>query len=144
MDFVALRAIAQSNHSYAPTPWVLGREQIEMIIKKTRDSNSAILDMMSDEDRKAVLADPSWWSADAYTECEAVNPLKPPAAQPEAMLSLGADLLRMLRRAMYVVSKHNLLDELDEPLPPNWLPPAHAKEAGSAPTPSRASSRLTL
>ena len=144
-DFIALRAIAHSEHSYTPTPWVLDMDQVTMILKRTRQSNMAILDMMSEEDRNAVIADPAWWDAGAYTRCSRVDPFQLPAAAPEDLLPMGADLMRLLRRAMWVVARNGLLGELDNPLPPHWSPeretPCHgngnavakAKDLGATP-----------
>lgn len=134
-DFIALRAISQSEHRYSSTPWVLGPAQISMILERTRESNLAMLELMSPEDKKAVLDDPAWWDAGAYANCVRTNPMELPPATPEELLPLSADLMRLLRRAMRVVSAHGLLHELDEPLPPNWLPPDPAGRPARKPRP---------
>jgi|GEM_PF-2462027 len=115
-DFIAGRILSPSRRSYTPTPWVLGPRQIETILRRTKKSNLKLIELMSPSDREAVLADPSWWSVDAYQGYEKVNANIAPKTAPGDMIALSADLFRGLNASVGLLSKHGLLRELDAEL----------------------------
>lgn len=112
-DFVVSRVLSVSTHRYSSTPWVLGPKRIEQILKRTKDSNLKLLELMSPSDREAVLADPSWWSADAYQGLQRVDADIAPRAAPGDMTALSVDLFRGLNASVGVLAERGLLPELD-------------------------------
>jgi len=113
-DFLATRAVAQSEFSYRGTPWVLSPEHIDLIIERTRETNLELLGFMDASDRTRIENDAAWWAADAYAGMTFSPPLGPLILPEESLANLGADIFRSYRHSMKVLARHGLLSELEE------------------------------
>ena len=111
IDFVALRAISGSSHSYQKSPWILEESHIKEILDKTYDSNIDILNMMSEGDRDYVLNSSTWWSLEAYKK-NILSCLNGDSTQND-YINLSVDFLKLLNQSMFVLEKHGLLNELN-------------------------------
>ncbi len=115
-DFIASKVLSFSRRSYSSTPWVLGPKRIEQILKRTKNSNMKLIELMTPADREAVLADPSWWSPEAYEGYNRINANVAPRPAPGDMTALSVDLFRGLNASVRVISRRGLLPELDSAL----------------------------
>jgi hypothetical protein len=111
IDFVALRAILGSSHSYQKSPWILEKSHIEEILDKTYDSNIDILNLMSEEDKCFVLKSPTWWLLEPYEKNISFSSIG--ASTQHDYINLSADFLKLLNQTMFVLGKHGLLNELN-------------------------------
>ncbi len=110
---MASRVLSVQSPRYSSTPWVLGPKRIEQILKRTKNSNMKLIELMTPADREAVLADPSWWSPEAYQNCSRVDPDVAPRAAPGDMTALSVDLFRGLNASVKVIARTRTSPELD-------------------------------
>jgi hypothetical protein len=107
-DFVAMRALSRSNFNYTKAPFVLTSEQVSQILEATRESADILQELISNESRLAMLANPAWWSADFYPKEPSTLSLTSSTLNYE---QLSVDLLNELVQAYGVLAKHKLLGQ---------------------------------
>lgn len=50
------------------TPWVLNRQQMQIIVDETRDSNRQLMAMLDEESQTIMRNDTRWWKVEAFAE----------------------------------------------------------------------------
>ena len=80
MDFALSDQVGLSD----PSIWVLNREWIERILKKTREDNALLMSLMDESSANQVSEDPQWWSPSAFSDRTA-EPPGPQAIPPEKL-----------------------------------------------------------
>jgi len=95
IDFVLERAL---KGRYASTPWVLPLWYVAQILDECRADNTALMDMLTDQDKARMQADPRWWTPTAY-EDRVVQAPEPCAPVAEEIDAFAAELARALLEA---------------------------------------------
>jgi hypothetical protein len=111
IDFATINALRLSNYVYPETPWVLNPDHVKQIIDQTRESNLALLELLDESERDAVLNDRHWWDEAAY----ALKVVSPPVEITQSPYHrLCADLLNSNHRLMRILAHAGLLGEFDK------------------------------
>ena len=58
----------------SPSPWVLNREQMQVIVDETRASNLALLSLLDQASKAAMHDDPRWWKVEAFDNRRVEDP----------------------------------------------------------------------
>lgn len=112
-DYIIMHAIKNSSYPYGRVPWVLGRDQVSLILEATAASTQMLLALVSEESRQIILDDPRWWSADAYPVEEAVDPIELPSDNVSSYFHLAKDLTSYLSRRIQFMSILHRLGSLE-------------------------------
>lgn len=122
IEFVLARHLSMPK---GKTPWVVPRPLIEKIIKQFSESNRMLLDYLDDEQKKIMMNDPAWWSAEFYADrrAEPLRAILPSAVEMDQLLASSFEALLNLDR-----QNRRLAAEKAQPLwkrLSNWLKTPH-------------------
>lgn len=110
-DFV----IGRLGISGAPTPWVIPPDLAAEVIAASRADNERLLAMLPEDDAARMLADPAWWSTEAFADKTLQSPLpqEPDAAAIDGLCASIVEAvarfdleLRLLRSQVAATAAH--------------------------------------
>ena len=69
LDFIISKYFRFDDPShYSATPWVLSKENIKLIIDKTKESNQRLAEFMDKETAEEFLSDQRWWNEETFLQ----------------------------------------------------------------------------
>ena len=113
-DFLISRILEESNYLYSDTPWVLSKENIKYILKKTNKETKMLLQFTKGDNCQKIINDSAWWDFDHYKNKEIYNPKDNNLDLNKKYLSLSSDLLFNLNKSLKILEKNNLLNNFFE------------------------------
>ncbi|AKF25724.1 hypothetical protein YH65_10250 [Sulfurovum lithotrophicum] len=72
LDFILSRYL-KLDSTFSKAPWVLSEEQVDRILKKTKESNIKLMEFIDPDSRKMNMGDERWWSKTAF-EKKTISP----------------------------------------------------------------------